>query len=142
MKLEANKAIVRKSNEELWAKAKTSLINELYAPSGVPLGFTAEQLKIYIEEFHKAVPDLKLTIKDILAEGDQVVLHFQYSGTNVGPSPHPKLGPMPPTGRSFAYTGISIYRIANGKIVSDEFQSNWTDMLIKMGINLVPGEPT
>jgi predicted ester cyclase len=49
---------------------------------------------------------------ELIAEGDKVVERWRASGTFTGEA---YLG-TPPTGKKFSATGISIYRIAHGKI--------------------------
>lgn len=79
------------------------------------------------------MPDCKLTIAEMIGEGDKVVMRWQMSGTNLGPDQAPDGTPMPPTGKPFTYTGITINQVANGKIVADVYENSWTTMLIQMG---------
>jgi hypothetical protein len=82
---------------------------------------------VSVEEKHKALaittyrtafPDLKATVDDIFAEGDRVAYRWSTRGTHLGDW----LG-IPPTGNHMAATGISIFRIAGGKVVE-----GWTSM--------------
>jgi predicted ester cyclase len=59
-----------------------------------------------------AFPDLKFSIDDILAEGDKAAVRYTITGTNQGPY----MG-TPPTGKKITLSGISIYKIAGGKLV-------------------------
>ena len=61
------------------------------------------------------------TIEDIIAEGDKVVAHWRSRATHQG-----NYMDIPPTGNRIEFTGISVYRIEEGKIaqswtVEDQF---------------------
>jgi steroid delta-isomerase-like uncharacterized protein len=58
-----------------------------------------------------AFPDLKFDIHDMFAEGDRVVVRYTITGTNQGSY----MG-APPTGKKISLNGISIYKIAGGKL--------------------------
>lgn len=53
---------------------------------------------------HEQIPDLHVTIEDIIAEDDKVVCRNVWRGTDVG-------------GRAIEFKGIVIWRLAGGKIV-------------------------
>src|SRR5215217_9538856 len=85
-------------------------------PSGLPPG--TEGLKQTITTCRTAFPDLKATLDDIFAEGDRVAYRWSTRGTHLGDW----LG-IPPTGYHMAATGITVFRIAGGKVVE-----GWTSM--------------
>jgi steroid delta-isomerase-like uncharacterized protein len=121
---EKHKALVRRFHEEVWNKGNVAAVDEFmgaeyvdYAiPSGLPPG--TEGLKQAITTYRTAFPDLKATVDDIFAEGDRVAYRWSTRGTHLGDW----LG-IPPTGNHMAATGISIFRIAGGKVVE-----GWTSM--------------
>jgi predicted ester cyclase len=59
-----------------------------------------------------AFPDARFTIEDVFGEGDKLVDRYTISGTHE----HPWLG-IPATGRKIRMAGITIVRIAGGKVV-------------------------
>jgi predicted ester cyclase len=61
---------------------------------------------------HKAIPDLKWVIKDILVSGDKVIVRGEATGTPAGPF----LG-VPHGGKSLKMMSIDIHTIASGRIV-------------------------
>jgi hypothetical protein len=75
-------------------------------------------LKQTITTYRTAFPDLKATVDDIFAEGDRVAYRWSTRGTHLGEW----LG-IPPTGYHMAATGITVFRIAGGKVVE-----GWTSM--------------
>jgi steroid delta-isomerase-like uncharacterized protein len=61
--------------------------------------------------FHAAIPDLRVTIEDMVADGEKVAVRRSYQGTHQG-----QLFGVPATGRPFQIGGFSIFRIVDGKI--------------------------
>lgn len=79
----------------------------------LPLETTgAEKLKEVFARLHRAYPDLKVTVEDVIAEGDKVVGRNTVTGTHRG-----EYMGLPPTGKSVSYDEIFIFRFANGRIV-------------------------
>ena len=121
---EKHKALVRRFHEEAWNKGNVAAVDEFMAadyvdypiPSGLPPG--TEGLKQTISTYRTAFPDLKATVDDIFAEGDRVAYRWSTRGTHLGEW----LG-IPPTGYHMAATGITVFRIAGGKVVE-----GWTSM--------------
>ena len=116
---EKNKALVRRYFAEAWSKGNVAAVDEFMAPNYVEHPITSgllppgpEGLKEAITTYHTAFPDLKATLDDILAEGEMVAYRWILRGTHLGEW----LG-IPPTGNHFTASGISVYRIAEGKVV-------------------------
>jgi len=59
----------------------------------------------------RGLPDLHLTIEDLIAEGDKVVMRASVTGTHQG-----EYMGLPPTGKSITYNEIFIWRLAGGRI--------------------------
>jgi len=59
-----------------------------------------------------AFPDIKVTTEHIIAEWDKVVIRWTATGTHPG-----ELMGIPASGRQVTWTGMTIYRFADGKIV-------------------------
>lgn len=131
MSVEQNKAIVRRFHTELWA-GNVAVVDELLAPDFQGGMGKAEEIKASAMGARVVIDNIKLEILDLIGEGDKVVMRWRLSGVNNGPSPSPEGWPMPPTGKSFAYTGITINEVHNGKIISDVFENSWYAMLQEM----------
>jgi steroid delta-isomerase-like uncharacterized protein len=121
---EKNQALARKFFEEAWGKGNLAAVDEFIAAdyvmhpiaSGLPPG--PEGTKQAITTYRTAFPDLKVTVDDIFAADDRVVFRWSFRRTHLGDW----LG-VPPTGDHMAATGISVYRMAGGKVVE-----NWTNI--------------
>lgn len=135
MSVEENKRIVRRFHTELWA-GNRAVVDELLSAEFQSGMGRPEAIKSTVSWVLSVVPDCKLSVEEMIAEGDKVVMRWQMSGTNLGSDHAPDGTPMPPTGKPFAYTGITINQVANGKIVSDIYENSWTNMLIQMGRSL------
>ena len=117
MSLETNKALVRRQFEELINRKNLAVIDADMAPDfvdheaapGLPPGL--DGVRAWITALYTACPDFHVTIEDVIAEGDRVVVRNTWRGTHTGPL----LG-IPPTGRPFVLTGIVIWRVVDGKI--------------------------
>jgi predicted ester cyclase len=116
---EKNKALVRRYFAEAWSKGNVAAVDEFMAPNYVEHPITSgllppgpEGLKEAITTYHTAFPDLEATIDDIFAEGEMVAYRWILRDTHLGEW----LG-IPPTGNHFTASGISVYRIAEGKVV-------------------------
>jgi steroid delta-isomerase-like uncharacterized protein len=59
-----------------------------------------------------AFPDSRVTIDDMIAEGDQVVTKKTFRGTHEG-----EFAGIPPTGKTVELQFVDIMRVHNGKIV-------------------------
>lgn len=133
MSIEKNKEIVRRFHTELWA-GNDAVVDELVDPNFNSGMGKPDEIKAGVAWALSTTPDLKLDIEDMIGEGDKVVMRWRMSGTNLGPSPSAEGWPMPPTGKPFSYTGITINTVINGKIVADVFENSWLAMLQDMHV--------
>jgi hypothetical protein len=69
-------------------------------------------MKQALTYYRAASPQLQATLDDIFAEGERVALRWSARGTHLG-----EWLDVPPTGHHFTMSGITIYRIAEGKAV-------------------------
>jgi steroid delta-isomerase-like uncharacterized protein len=135
---EANKNVVRRLFEEVWNKNNLPVADEVFASSythhdtSTPdVGRGPESEKKRASLYRTAFPDLRLTIEDIIAEGETVTARWSCRGTHKG-----DLSGITPTGRQFTISGISIARFANGKMV--EGWINWDALGLMQQLGVVP----
>ena len=139
MSTEGNKATVRRFIEEAWNQGRVPLMDELFAPdfifhdSSRPDVGTLEDYKRGITEFRSAFPDMHLTIEDMIAEGDKVVVRLTWSGTNTGDILTMRL---PATGKRITMTMIGIVRFVGGKLV--ELWPEENDLSLFQQLGLIP----
>lgn len=124
MSTEANKALVRRYYEEVLAKRNSALVDELFAasyvyhypdtPPNLPPGL--EGFKHFVTMYLSGYSNLHFTIEDQIAEGDKVATRVTAHSSNIGPLRSTPENPETAT-QADNFTGISMERIADGKIV-------------------------
>jgi predicted ester cyclase len=134
---ETNKQIVRRVAEEPWT-GKFEVIDELVDPNYVgydpsqpeptrgPAGFR-EFINTYLAGF----PDGRLTVEQQVAEGDFVATRWTGRGTHKG-----DLMGIAPTGKQVTVTGITVSRLASGKVVEE--WTNWDTLGMLQQLGVVP----
>ncbi len=95
---------------------------------------SAAEFRALQEEFLKGVPDQRVELGMLLAEGDLVTARAVYRGTQTG-----QMGPFPPTGKAFESTFIAIFRIQDRRIA--ELWVEWDNMAILTQLGLLPPPP-
>ncbi len=143
MSTEGNKAAARRFIEEVFNQGHVALIDELCSPNFIlheptrPDVRTREDLKPFIAEHLSAIPDFHVTIEDMIAEGEQVVVRYTVHGTNTGDFVSSTMR-FPATGKQFTVTGIYIFRFAEGKIVEAWDQADDLGTYQQLGLMPAP----
>jgi predicted ester cyclase len=111
-----NKTLVRREQQELWNHT-----GDLHAAEELFAAGEAEAAKQEAADFRRGFPDVISTIEDLIAEGDKVVARWRSRATHRG-----EYMGIAPSGKEVQFTGISFYRIEEGKIaqswsVEDQF---------------------
>jgi predicted ester cyclase len=70
----------------------------------------------------------------MVAEGDEVVVRYTAEGTQQG-----ALLGVPPTGKRFRISAISIYRLAEGKVAEQWEQGDLLGLMQQLGVIPAPG---
>lgn len=116
--LSANKALVLRSEAELWSKGNLDAADELYSADFICHFIAGAEwkgikgLKSEVASHRAAFSDWAEKVDDIIAEGDRVVIRFTSSGTQQG-----EFAGVAPTGKKVSIHETAIYRLAAGKIV-------------------------
>jgi predicted ester cyclase len=137
-KTEYNKAIVRKVFVDILSQGKYEVTDEIYAQDFVNHGTTKDIGRDADEANNRgwraAFPDLDLNVKKEIAEGDFVTVLWEARGTNTGNG-----NGLNATGKKTQGRGISVFRIANGKI-----KEEWTEfsqLLVLQQLGLESKQP-
>ncbi len=86
------------------------------------------ELREHIIIFGRGLPDYRLEMEDILAEGDKVVVRARVIGTHEGP-----LFDVPASGKSVEFPIIIIYKLENGTIVDHWMQADTLSLMQQIG---------
>lgn len=131
MSADENKAIAHALFPKAWNEGDFSLA-EKYVAADVIDHFDnsqgIESFKHVINMFRTAFPDIHLTVQDEIAEGERVVHRWTMSGTQQG-----EFRGIPSTGKQITWTGITIVRFADGKIVERWANVDILSMLQQLG---------
>ena len=132
MSTDNRKALIQQFFEQVINQRNVAALDQFVSPGGVnhtvPPGMPQEADQI-LGLYLKAFPDLKVTVEDLMADGDMVVARVSYRGTHQG-----TLRGMAPTGKQFTVMGINIFRIANGKLVEHWGLSDRLAVLQQLGV--------
>jgi steroid delta-isomerase-like uncharacterized protein len=130
-----NSALIHRWFEEVWNKGNMDAIEEMASPNVIGHGQAQHDTDIGLKEFRTfavglrtAFPDFKVTIDQVIEQGDKVVARWTTTMTHKGEF----LG-FAPTGKKVTVTGTTIQRISDGKIV--EGWDNWDQLglLVQIG---------
>jgi predicted ester cyclase len=136
---ERNKATIRRVFTEFVNQGDFSVVDEIYRPDvvdhaglpGAPEG--AEGVKYTIAGLREAFPDIHVTIEDISAHDNMVVIHNTWRGTHQG-----ELLGMAPTGRAFVSVGIVIWRLdEEGRIAERWEHGVSSNMFAALGMRML-----
>lgn len=116
-----NKALIRRWFEEVWNKGREEAIDEMFAEDGIAHGLSDETgeplsgptgFKPFFRMFRDAFPDIQVVVEDTVTEGDKVAARCSVRGKHQSDS----LG-FAATNQPTEFTGITIVRVRDGKIV-------------------------
>jgi len=144
MSKEENKAVVGRWFTHFWGKAcNLAVVDELAAPDML-LQYSLhaprrghDDIKAFMTEFRKAFPDLNFRgTADLIAEDDYVVGRWEGGGTHTGPAFGDFLiGHLPvATGRKMHFTGTTVLRVQNGKILEEIGLDDGVTALMQLGL--------
>jgi predicted ester cyclase len=139
-----NKALVGRWFASFWGKTyDPAIIDELAAPDML-LQYSLHaprkghtDIKAFMAGFRKAFPDLNFWgAADLIAEGDYVVGRWEGGGTHTGPAFTDFLvGSLPAaTGRKMHFTGTTVLKLKDGKIVEEVGLDDGVTALQQLGL--------
>jgi steroid delta-isomerase-like uncharacterized protein len=143
MTTEDNKAIIRRIIEEGFNQSNLAVFDELYASNFVhhdpsnPTVQTRDDYKRWASQTRTAFPDYRLTIEDMVAEGNEVVTRWSLQGTQTGAMETPMQ--IPATGKHVTIVGITIARLAGNQLVEDWHLPDTMGFLQQIGVVPVQG---
>lgn len=137
MTIETNKATVRRYLETVIGEGHADLVEEFMAEgielhgTGLAPGLTA--LEEWVAMLDAAFPDRQVTIDDVVAEGDKVVIRTTLTGTH-----QKEMQGIPATGNAVTQPSITIFRLSNGKIAEGWFATDNLSMMQQLGVIPAP----
>jgi len=126
---EKNKELIRQQYEH-YNRHEFDAAHEYFSDEMFSEHFTREQVKESEIMLHNAFPDLKLTIVEIIAEGDKIAFIVNGKGTHTG---GPYFG-IPATGKEVNAQNTWISRIVDNKIVESNGTASNLNQLQQLGV--------
>ena len=139
--IEQNKAAALRWSQELWGQGNLAVADDIIAPDyvrhdpGDPFPARGpEDVKRIVAMLRTMLPDFRISVEAMIAEGDIVVSRYTATATDtVG-----YMG-MPPTGKAIRTPAIQIFRFLNGKIVESWAARDDLGTLRQLGHLAAPG---
>jgi len=139
-----NKALVGRWFTDFWGEnCDLQIVDKLAAPDML-LQYSLHEprrghadIKAFMTGFREAFPNLAFTgAADLIAEGDYVVGRWIGGGTHTGPAFSDFLmGSLPAsTGKKMRFTGTTVLRIVNGKIIEEIGLDDGVTALQQLGL--------
>jgi len=136
-----NMAIIRRWMEEGWNNGNYEVAYEVISPTmqvhgagGQPIQMGPAGLADLIRTWRNAFPDGYMTIEDLFARGDTIVIRNTWHGTHKG-----AFYGIAPTNRWVEITSIGMDRIVDGKVVDGWGEVNMLGAMQQMGV--LPASP-
>ncbi|MFQ5947374.1 MAG: ester cyclase [Acidimicrobiia bacterium] len=135
MSVEENKTIFRRVMDEVFNTGDVDRVDEFVAEDfieheafpGLPEGRDAP--KAFLRMLHEGFPDVKISIDDLIAEGDKVVGRGTITGTHRG-----EFMGMPPTGNKVEVHAIDVVRFRDGLAVEHWGVTDQLAMMQQLGV--------
>jgi len=131
-----NKDLVRRFQEGMLEAIRTGNLDLLLATvhpdcvfdmPGMPS--TVEGMRQLLPAFHTAFPDMRVTVGELIAEGDKVAYRLTVTGTHTG-----EFMGIPATGKRITITETHIDQIANGKLVRHDGDTDQLGLMQQLGV--------
>src|SRR4029077_6063122 len=130
---EQNKALAKRAFEELLSRGQFELAEQLYAKDfvnhGIHRDIGLQEDQEALKGWHQAFPDIAIVPKKLIAEGDLVVVYWIARGTNTGTG-----NGLPATGKQVEQSGITIWRIVEGRIKEEWSAFDQLSMMKQLGL--------
>jgi predicted ester cyclase len=133
----SRKAVARRVFEEIFSQGRFDVAEEIYATDFVNHGVSRD---IGLKEDQEAArgwkaafPDLRMTADKLLVDGEFVTVLWSGEGTNTGEG-----NGLPATGKKLKGRGITIWRIAGGKIREEWSEFDQLRILQQLGLTQPP----
>ena len=131
---EENKAIIGRL-AELWNTGNMAIADEIFGADFVnhdpndPEVTNLESYKGYVAAILTGFPDFHVTTEDLIAEGDKVAVRWIITATHQG-----EFAGIPATDIEATWTGMTIWRFADGKLVEGWWSKDVLGLLIQLGV--------
>lgn len=130
-----NKDVVFRLVDEVVNGGEYAVVRELLSPefaihkAGMSFPPGPEALKMAVREWRDAFPDYRVSVIQLIAEGEYVTVLYSAEGTHTG-----SLRGMPPTGKAFTYVGAEVHRVVDGLVTESWLADDLPRILTDTGL--------
>jgi predicted ester cyclase len=135
MSAESNKELVRRVLNDIWHNGDLDAADRLFTknfknhdPDAVDAR-DREGYKALATVLRTALPDLRITIDRMVAEGEYVAKYWTARATQTGPLPG-----VGTTGKAVAFTGTTLYRMDGEQVAECWWNKDTLGMLRQLGV--------
>jgi steroid delta-isomerase-like uncharacterized protein len=130
-----NRTIARRFIQ-VWSAGNSARVDELasaelkvfYTHFSEPL-LGPEAFKRMLSETYRYFPDLKIDVDAIIVEGDRAVVYWTYRACHR----HGELFGVSASGRTVCVSGVTCYRIRNGKVIEERGVVDNFSLMLQLG---------
>jgi steroid delta-isomerase-like uncharacterized protein len=132
--LQQNKELARRFMEEVWGNCNMDVAEELLAENFVlhnpPQGVDPDKegYKRWVMSSADSFANVESRTEQLIAEEDLVATRWTYVSTHAG-----EYMGKPPTNNTITFTGMSIDRFKDGKIVEEWLEMDALGMMMQLG---------
>jgi steroid delta-isomerase-like uncharacterized protein len=127
-------SLLRRLHAEILAARDLSVVDEFFAPDfvshtnppGLPDGI--EGVRRFFAMFRVAMPDVEVTIDELIVDGDRAAVATTITGTHTG-----ELLGLPASGRRVNVVGVDLVRVRDGKIVEHRGLTDSVGLMRQLG---------
>ena len=123
--------------EEVWNNKSEIAVDEMFATDGIAHGLVdsegnevrgPEGFKKLQRQFLETFPDMHIEVEDTVVDGDKIAARCRVTGSHLGRG----IG-VAPTNGPVEFTGMTIVRVKDGKIVEAWNEFNFMEMYRQVG---------
>jgi predicted ester cyclase len=122
---ESNKVSARRYFEEVWVRGDLAVLRELFVPGSLLAGAAEANVSM----MRPAFSDIRVSVDDLIAEGDKVAAHATFTATNTGSF----LG-FPPTDKTAVMSALALFTFADGRIRTLVFMPDTLGLMMALGL--------
>ena len=135
-----HRALFSRWFEQLWNLKNYAITQELVDPGFTAHGAGGQDIQQgpdgvaeLVKTWHRSFPDGRMTMDDIITEGEYSVIRMTFTGTHQG-----DFYGIPASNKSIKVTSIGIDRVVNGKITEGWGELDMLGMMTQMGAMPAP----
>lgn len=127
-------SLVRRLHAKVLAARDPGVVDTFFAPDFVShtnppeLPEGVEGVRRFFAMFRDAMPDLEVTIDELIVDGDRAAVATTIRGTHTG-----ELLGLPATGRPVEVVGVDMVRVRDGRIVEHRGLTDTVGLMRQLG---------